>query len=46
MVFICTVKLNVFSVLLSVNICPEDGIVDRTCFNEAQQFVYDLIENQ
>jgi A-kinase anchor protein 10 len=31
---------------VEVNICPEDGIVDRTCFNEAQQFVYDLIENQ
>lgn len=41
-----TYNVRVFSVFLSVNICPEDGVVDRSCFNEAQQFVYDLIENQ
>lgn len=29
-----------------VNICPEDGVVDRNCFNEAQTFVYDVIEKR
>lgn len=35
-----------FFVFVSVNICPEDGSVDRTCFDEAQQFVYDLLEKR
>lgn len=30
----------------AVNICPEDGVVDRTCFNEAQAYVFSILENR
>lgn len=44
-VYIAQSQLKV-CVFVSVNICPEDGTVDRACFNEAQQFVYDLLEKR
>lgn len=33
-------------IVTTVNICPEDGIVDRSCFSEAQAFVYDIIQTR
>jgi len=30
----------------SVNICPEDGVVDRSCFNEAQDFIFETMRNR
>ena len=30
----------------AVNICPEDGIVDRSCFSEAQAFIYDIMRTR
>ena len=32
--------------VLLVNICPEDGKVDRNCFNRAQAFVYGALEGR
>jgi A-kinase anchor protein 10 len=31
---------------VEVSICPEDGVVDRNCFDEAQQFVYGIVEKR
>lgn len=30
----------------TVNICPEDGIVDLLCFREAQDYVYHKLESR
>ncbi|KAL5477283.1 hypothetical protein EMCRGX_G024056 [Ephydatia muelleri] len=31
---------------VEVDICPDDGIVSRSCFDQAQQFVFDIMENK
>ena len=33
-------------VLCAVNICPEDGKVNRNCFDKAQAFVYSFLEER
>ena len=33
-------------IVTAVNICPEDGIVDRSCFSEAQAFIYDIMRTR
>ena len=33
-------------VLCAVNICPEDGRVNRNCFNRAQAFIYRSLEER
>ena len=33
-------------VVCAVNICPEDGKVNRNCFDSAQEFVYQSLEER
>lgn len=35
-----------FTLLIAVSICPEDGVVDRACFNETQAFVFKTMEKR
>lgn len=31
---------------VEVDICPDDGVVNKSCFDQAQKFVFDIMENK